>query len=162
MLIYAFNFEMMGNWKYLMLSGLITMLILPILFFILACRDAKPNFEFFSFGNAFKAAFYTGIVFTVANLAFTLLFMNVIDPDFQDNLKQVVMDNMEEQFEGMSMDAEQVDEIMANTEKSFEDQKGIWGQTKGSVFGLIWFAIIASIVAATNKDKKDKLTTGVT
>ena len=55
-------------------TGMLTMLIvnllaLPIVFMILGARNTKANFTPYTFGNAFNAAFFTGIVSAIIFLS---------------------------------------------------------------------------------------------
>jgi len=124
-------------------------------FLILGARDCKPNFKPYTFGNAFLAAFITGVSSALFVLVFNIIFATVIDPGFDDMIKDKVMDGVEERLENANMSDEEISKIMEKQEAQFEANKGIAGKAKQTGYGLVWYGILALIIGAVQKDKKN-------
>lgn len=134
MLQYALMADSFGNMTGWLIQGVVFFLALPIVFLILGARDCKPNFKPYTFGNAFLAAFITGVSSALFVLVFNIIFATVIDPGFDDMIKDKVMEKQEAQFEA---------------------NKGIAGKAKQTGYGLVWYGILALIIGAVQKDKKN-------
>lgn len=157
LLVWALAPEMFASWKWMITNFILILLALPIVFQILGARDSKQNFENYTYGNAFMGAFTVGAAATLVSLVFNLIFYTAIDPGFNERLKDQVIESVVEQFEASGMDQGKMDEQIEKIEQRFEDQSGVVGQLKGSVFILIWYAILALIIAIVYRDKKDNL-----
>lgn len=135
----------------------VNFLALPIVFMILGARDTKPNFTPYTFGNAFLAAFLTAVAATVITLVFNAIFITVIDPAWEGQLADEVLTQTELFMEKMGAPQESIDEAMEQArEKAADQPKGIIGQMKSMAGGLVWYAILALIIGAIQKDGKSK------
>ena len=154
--IYAFDrlfFAKPAGWIVMLVAFA---LALPIVFMILGARDTKPNFKPFTFGNAFMAAFTTALVATILTILFNILFFTVIDPAFQADIAEAAMESTEEFMENMGAPQEEIDKAMEQAEARSENQTGIWPQTLQQLKFLIWYAVLALISGAVQKDKKEE------
>lgn len=157
LLVWAMAPDMFASWKWMLTQFVVVFLALPIVFQILGARDSKQNFEEYPYGKAFMGAFTVGIIAVLMSVIFNVLFMTVIDPGFNDRVQEQATTMVIEQLENSGMDKAQIDEQLEKMEQRFENQKGIAGQLKNSFFLLIWYAILAAIIAIVYRDKKDKL-----
>ncbi|MBR9859317.1 DUF4199 domain-containing protein [bacterium] len=155
LLIYAID----PGFSATMMGGLVNMVLLilavPIVFMILGARDCKPNFPFYSYGKALIAAFTVALVSAVIVFVFNVLFTEVIDPQYEENLTEQVLDNTRDRLENASMSDEQIDELLETTEARMSQNMGVMGKLKMTLFGLIWYLILALIIAAVQKSKKE-------
>lgn len=154
---YAFLPDSFGNAKGWLIQAVVFFLALPIVFLILGARDCRPNFEPYTFGNAFVAAFTVGVVSAIAVLAFNILFHSVIDPDFQEMMQEKIMSGIEERLENANMSDEDIQKMMERQKEQFDANKGILGQVKQTGYGTAWYLILALIIGAVQKDKKEDL-----
>jgi hypothetical protein len=156
LLQYALMPDSFGNLTGWMVQLVVFFLALPIVFMILGARDSKANFGFYSYGNALMGALSVGLVSAIVVLLFNLVFMYAIDPDFDNVIKEQVMSAMEERFENANMSDEQIKTFMEQQEAQFEKNKGLLGKLMQTGFGLVWYLILALIIAAIYRDKQPK------
>ncbi len=132
-------------------------LAIPIVFLILGVRDTKKNFSVFTFGTALSAGMVTGIISTVVVLLFNIVFMTIIDPEWEQQLSEEVMVSTQELMEKMGTPDEVVEEAMQKArEEAAAKPKGIIGQMKSSLGSLGWYLILSLIIAAVYRDKGSK------
>lgn len=154
LLQYALMPDSFGNMTGWIVQLVVFFLALPIVFMILGARDSKANFGFYNFGNAFMGAFSVGLVSAIVVFLFNLIFMYAIDPDFDNVIKEQVMDGIEERLENANLPDEQIEEIMSKQEAQFESNKGLMGKVKQTGYGMIWYVILALIIGLIYRDKK--------
>ena len=122
---------------------------------ILGARDTKATFTPYTFGQAFSAAFLTAVVSALLVLVFNVVFLTFIDPTWEKELYEEVVRNTETFMEDMGAPQESIDKAI---EKMKEDNKnrtmGVAGAAKQTGIGLVWYAILALIIGAVQKDKK--------
>jgi hypothetical protein len=111
---------------------------------------------FMSFGTAFNFSFVTMLVSGIVGLIGQILLFHVIDPSLPKVLADVAFDNSMKMMEGLGQNPDSLppgtlDEIRNSTLSSFT----MGGQIKSFGFALIFYAIIALILAAILK-KRDK------
>ncbi len=154
-IVYAIDpmfFAKMQGW--ILMFG-VNLLALPIVFMILGARDCKPNFSPYKFGNAFNAAFFTGIVSAVVVLLFNILFITVIDPGWEAELKQASLETSAEMMEKFGASEEDIEKNMEIAEEKIANApSGVMNQIMSTGQGLVWYAILALIIGAVQKDKK--------
>jgi hypothetical protein len=154
---YAFMSDSFGSMTGWLIQAVVFFLALPIVFLILGARDCRPNFNPYTFGNAFVASFMVGLVSAIVVLAFNILFNTVIDPDFQEMIQEKVMTGIEERLENANMSDEDIQKMMERQEEQFAANSGIIGQVKQTGYGLVWYLILALIIGAVQKGKKEDL-----
>ncbi|MBN7811407.1 DUF4199 domain-containing protein [Algoriphagus sp. H41] len=111
---------------------------------------------FMSFGTAFNFSFVALVVSGIISLIGQILLYQVIDPSLPQVLTDLTVEKSLEMMESFgqnpdSLPPSALDEIRNNTAASFS----VGGQLKNFAFGLIFYAIIALILAAILK-KRDK------
>lgn len=136
----------------------VNLLALPIYFLIIGAKACKPNFEYYTFGKAFSAAFFTGLVAAVLTLVFNVVFINIIDPTWEGEMADEVLNSTEAFMEKMGAPQEAIDKAMDDARsESATKAKGFIGQLQSTGSGLVWYAIIALIVGLVQRDKEPKL-----
>lgn len=141
-------------------SGMLTMLVvnllaLPIVFMILGARNTKANFIPYKFGNAFNAAFFTGIVSALIVLVFNIILITLIDPSWERSLFEEYMNSTQTFLSDSGLSQEDIDESIAKANEAYANQpKGVMGAIINTGKGLVWYLIIALIIGAVQKDKK--------
>ncbi len=157
LIIYAIDPMFFGSTKGWIVSFAVTLLAVPIVFMILGARDTKANFSPYKFGNAFNAAFITAVVSAVIVFLFNIIFLTVIDPTWEQELYEEVARNTETLMEDMGTPQEAIDQTI---EKMKEDNAnrttGVLGAAKQTGIGLFWYAILALVIGAVQKSKKDE------
>ena len=135
----------------------VNFLALPIVFMILGARNTKPNFTPFRFQEAFISAFLTSVLATVVMLVFNFIFITVIDTTWEKELGEEIIRSTETFMEDMGAPQEAIDEAMIKAKVDVEKRAmGVMGQLKSALGGLGWYLILALIIGAIQKDKKEE------
>lgn len=157
LIIYAIDPMFFGTGKGMFLNLAINMLALPIFFMIMGARNTSVNFNFYQFKNAFLAALTTAAVATLISISFNVVFLTVIDPNWEAEMMEQSIETTIQWMEDMGMPEEQVDEAMEKAREDIEKRpKGVVGLMRTSAGLLVWFAILALIIGAVQKDKEPK------
>ena len=119
-----------------------------------AKKITKPNFEYFNFGKAFSAAFLVGVVAMIIALIYSLLFNSVIDPDFGEWMYDEKMQEEIAKLEDRGIDDATIEQSMAIADKFKKYTTGTIGAILMSGLSLFWYAILALIVGAIQKENK--------
>lgn len=159
LLVWSFAPEMFASFSWGITQMVLIMIALPIVFMIIGTRDTKEKFERFNYGQAFYAAFLVGLLAVFLNVGFNLVFHSAIDPGFNERLQEKVSEQVLERLENANMDDAAIEKQMAKMEQRFEGQKGVLGQLKGGLYLLLWYTVLALIIAAVYKDKKSEIRT---
>ncbi len=131
-----------------------------VIFFVLIIYFGKQYRSelggFMSFGTAFNFSFVTMIVSGIVGLIGQILLFQVIDPSLPQVLSDLAFENSMKMMESFGQNPDSLppatlDEIRESTANSFS----LGGQLKNFGYGLIFYAIIALILAAILK-KRDK------
>ncbi|MCH1473876.1 MAG: DUF4199 domain-containing protein [Bacteroidia bacterium] len=153
--IYAFDplyFAKPTGW---ITALVVNLLALPIVFMILGAKNTKVNFTPYTFGNAFNAAFFTGVVSSLIVLGFNAIFMTLIDSTWEQSIFEETMNTTESLMTDMGASQDDIDEAMEKANEAYADQpKGLVGAMMNTGKGLVWYAILALIIGAVQKDKK--------
>lgn len=141
-----------------MILVVVNFLAIPIVFTVVGIRDTKKNFTFYKFGNALAAGMVTGIVSAVIVLLFNVVFMTVIDPQWEQQLAEEVLNSTEEFMEKMGAPDEAIEEAMAKArEEGASKPQGVLGQVKSTLGGIGWYLILSLIIAAIYRDKEPRV-----
>ncbi len=157
LVIYAIDPMFFAKPKGWMVMLAANFLAIPIVFMILGCRDTKVSFTPYNFGNAFNAAFFTGIIAAVMSLMFQLIFVSVIDTAWEGELMEEVRNSTEQFMIDMGAPQETIDAEIAKAEaKGAYNPKGFLGALKSTGGLLFWYALLALIIGSIQKDKKQE------
>jgi hypothetical protein len=155
--VYAIDPMFFAKPKGWILSLGVNLIALPIVFMILGARDCKANFSPYKFGNAFNAAFFTGVTSSLVMLLFMIVFVTVIDPAWEAELSEAVVESTMEMMEKFGASEDDIEKAMEQAkEKIAKQPTGIVKQFMGTGQGLVWYAILALIIGAVQKDKKQE------
>lgn len=133
----------------------VNFLALPIVFMILGARNSKDNFSPYTFGNAFNAAFFTGIVSAIIVLVFNIFFLSFIDVTWEQEIFEESIRSTETFLSDMGTPQEEIDKAIDQANVAYANQpKGILGAITNTGKGLLWYAILALIIGGVQKDKK--------
>lgn len=152
--VYSFSFETLFKLEYLSLNILVTYVILPILFFIIACTKVRKDRNDFYFTEAFKKIFFGGFLVVLILFVFNVLFQTIIVSDFSERRAFAEKEMYTEIYEKSGLDEET---IASNLAVYLEKKQSVLkNESTKAMAGLAWFAFISLIIAAPNSDKKQK------
>jgi hypothetical protein len=141
-----------------MIMFAVNLIALPVTFMILGTKACKRNFEIFSFGKAFNAAFFTGLTAAVLTLVFNLVFINLIDTTWEAEMAEEVLNSTEAFMEKMGAPQEAIDKAMDDARaKGATKPKGFIGQLQSTGGGLFWYALVALAIGGVQRTKKSEL-----
>ncbi|PCJ65608.1 MAG: hypothetical protein COA58_09385 [Bacteroidetes bacterium] len=153
--LYAIDPMFYAKWQGWVVALVVNMLALPIVFMILGAKGCKPNFTPFTFGNAFNAAFFTGIVSIAIVLVFNIIFVTIIDTSWEQEFGEEILNSTEGFMEWMGAPQEAIDEAMEKARADASKQsKGILEQLKQTGKWLFWYIILALVIGAIQKERK--------
>lgn len=133
-----------------MAINLIISVILYVGLMVIAIRHFRDteNGGFISFGKAFLIGLGVAVVAGLLNSIFTYFYATVIEPDYFET----ILRESEEMYERFGMSEEQIEEAMAQAEKSMTPG-WIFVQSLGA--SLVMGSIVAAIVGAVMKRNPD-------
>ncbi|EMS30953.1 hypothetical protein C943_02741 [Mariniradius saccharolyticus AK6] len=150
-LIYFISPESLASFS----TGMVILAIFLGALIFLGIQYRKSIGGFMDFGTGFKFAFIALIIAGLIGIVGNFLLYNVVDPELPGVLVEAQLETtmaMMERFGAAdAMTPEQIDEIRNGAASNFT----LVGQLKGFGFALIFYGIVALIVAAIIK-KRDK------
>ncbi|MDB9881846.1 DUF4199 domain-containing protein [Bacteroidia bacterium] len=156
LIVYAVDPEIFLSKAYGTISTVILVLAAPIVLMVLGARDCKHFFSSYSFRKAFSAAFIVGLVAALISLLYTLLFVTVIDPEMTDWLYDEKMAQEMEKLTDAGYSDEMIERSMEMASGFKKYTTGVLGSTIMHGFFLLWYALLALIIGAIQKDKKQE------
>ncbi len=115
----------------------------------------KEQGGFMNYGTAFQFSFFSLLIMLVVTTLSNMLLFLVVDPGLGERMVAVGLENTLEMMDSFGMgdniSSEQLDEL----EKGMLEGYTAWGMLKGAGVMVIFYAILALILAAIIK-KKDK------
>ncbi|MEW6470073.1 MAG: DUF4199 domain-containing protein [Bacteroidota bacterium] len=145
-LLYVLGVEYTAKWW----VGILIFVIMITLDVLLALRmKKKSGMQVITYWQAFFAVVIMMAVGTVLSSGFQTLMTRVIDPDYQENMKNAVIKNTVEFMENMGVPQEEIDKTIDDMIKGFDEQRDLTPAAvlKGIFFSLIWFAVFGFIMA---------------
>lgn len=150
-LIYFISPESLASFS----TGMVILAIFLGALIYLGIQYRKSIGGFMDFGTGFKFAFIALIIAGLIGIVGNFLLYNVVDPELPGVLVEAQLETtmaMMERFGAAdAMTSEQIEEIRKGAASNFT----LVGQLKGFGFALIFYGIVALIVAAIIK-KRDK------
>tara|TARA_R110001592_G_scaffold363109_2_gene680371 strand:- start:40796 stop:41380 length:585 start_codon:yes stop_codon:yes gene_type:complete len=130
------------------------LLLLGVLIYLsMNIRKASPN-GFITYKNLFGALFITVAVYSVAALLFDVVLFKFIDPDFMIAVKEKSIENMMDAPWAKNLSDTQMDNIISETEKGFDQAFKAKGLAIAFAMKIIPWTIISLILAAIFKRKQ--------
>lgn len=149
-LVYAINFELFGRFFLFML---VNVAVLATFLVMGGMADRKERGGYLKYFDAVKSLFFIGVIGYMINLLFSILFANVIDPDFNKNLYEVIKESTMNWMADMGAPEDKIDETMERMDKQMlEANKPITyiKQFFGSVGMTVVFALICALFVKRN------------
>ncbi len=147
LLIYILDITLMADWKYLVLS-----LVVSIGILIYAGIDfRKQNGGFLPFKRAFVYSFITLVIAGLISTIFSILLFTVIDPGAAEVITDASIDKAEAMLEGFGMDDDVIEEAMDQAREDTKDKFTAGGMMLQFVYALIGYAIFSLIIGAIIK-----------
>jgi hypothetical protein len=145
LIAYVSGPEMMTNWW----AGIL-MIFVSIGLTVFAVSKARSEMGgFISFRDAFSTYFLTMFIATALSTLFAILLMNVVDPGYAEEVRQLTMDKTLEMMEKFGTPEEAIEKAMQDMEDN--NQFSAYGQFKGFLMTLMLGAVIGLIVGAIMK-----------
>ena len=152
--IYAINPDWFLSKGYGIISMVLYGTALPIVLMVLAARDCKPNFDSFKFGKAFQSAVLVGVLSVALSITYSLIFNNLIDTQFEEWMYNTKMEQQMDVLENRGYDEATIEKIADQSNAMKKYTTGVFGVLIMHGIFLFWYAILALIVGAVQKEKK--------
>ncbi|MCB9252873.1 MAG: DUF4199 domain-containing protein [Flavobacteriales bacterium] len=149
-LIYAFNFAFFGRFFMLILVNI----VIVVAFMIMGgMAHRKYSGGYLRYMDAVKALFYVGLIGYIINMVFSMIFVNYIDTEFNQNLQTLVKESTMEWMQSMNVPDEKIDEAMENIDNRMKDLNTPMAYVKqffSSIAMSILFAFICAFFVRKN------------
>jgi len=145
-LLYLIGVEFITKWW----VGILILLVMLVIDVFLALRiKKKSGMKVISYWQAFFAVVIMMAVGAYVSSGFQYLMTKVIDPEYNENLKNATIKNTIEFMENVGAPQDQIDETIDGMLVSFESQQNfsVTQFLLGIVYSFIWFAVFAFIMA---------------
>jgi hypothetical protein len=126
--------------------------LIPLIFMYYAIRDFRlgPGHGFISFRKAFGEAFKVGIIGGIIGTFYMVLYMNVIDPGYQDYLMQ----QQEIRLADMGLSQEEIDrQIERGAKWQTPGMFIMWGILGSVIISAVFGLIMAAIFKKPNPEE---------
>jgi hypothetical protein len=148
--IYAVDLNLFVSWW----IGVVSILIYLVLGIVLLSKTKKEMNGLFVFKDAFTTYFISAVIGIVIGTAFNILLFNVIDPSAQDTLKEITIKNAVAMMQKFNSPAAAINEMIAKMKEN--NPYSVVELLKGSIFSMVFSAIIGLIMAAFFKSKSQE------
>lgn len=143
LVIYLIDPALLANWW----VGLASIPIVIIILVVGGLAIRKQEGGYITFGKAFINMLVIGIVMAVISSLYQMILFHVIDPELPQFLMEKSMENMAEMMSNFGMPEAQLEEAMSEAAASMEDQFSIGNQILGIIWGSVFYAVLALILA---------------
>jgi hypothetical protein len=148
--IYAVDLNLFVSWW----VGIVSILIYLTIGIVLLSKTKKEMNGIFVFKDAFTTYFICAIIGIAIGTTFNILLFNVIDPSAQDTLKEITIKNAVAMMQKFNSPAAAINEMIAKMKEN--NPYSVIELVKGSVFSIVFSAIIGLIMAAFFKSKSQE------
>lgn len=148
--IYAVDLNLFVSWW----VGIVSILIYLAIGIVLLSKTKKEMNGIFVFKDAFTTYFICAIIGIAIGTTFNILLFNVIDPSAQDTLKEITIKNAVAMMQKFNSPAAAINEMIAKMKEN--NPYSVIELVKGSVFSIVFSAIIGLIMAAFFKSKSQE------
>ena len=145
--IYIIDLKLFTAWW----LGLTSIAIYLIIGIVLMVQTRKALVNNYSFKDAFTTYFVYALVGIAISVVFNIVLFNFIDPSAKETVKELSIEAAVEWMKKFNTPTSAIKEAVEKMEA--QDQFGIIEQLKGSIFSIIFSAIIGVIFAAIFKSK---------
>jgi hypothetical protein len=133
----------------------VILLLTAVFMFLAAKTDRDLNGGVITFGGAFKSAFLTSVILAIGSLVSSIILFQFIDPDLGMKITDAALEKAVGMMERFGAPADAIDQAVADMDGQ-EENYTLVGQLKQTAKGLIFYAIMAAIVAAIVKRSEAK------
>ena len=148
--IYAVDLNLFVSWW----IGVVSILIYLVLGIVLLSKTKKEMNGLFVFKDAFTTYFISAVIGIAIGTGFNILLFNVIDPSAQDTLKEITIKNAVAMMQKFNSPAAAINEMIAKMKEN--NPYSVVELLKGSIFSMVFSAIIGLIMAAFFKSKSQE------
>ncbi|MEY4433309.1 MAG: hypothetical protein RLZZ44_1443 [Bacteroidota bacterium] len=148
--IYAVDLNLFVSWW----VGIVSILIYLTIGIVLLSKTKKEMNGIFVFKDAFTTYFICAIIGIAIGTTFNILLFNVIDPSAQDTLKEITIKNAVAMMQKFNSPAAAINEMIAKMKEN--NPYSVIELVKGSIFSIVFSAIIGLIMAAFFKSKSQE------
>jgi hypothetical protein len=131
--------------------GLISFAMFIIVGIILLSKTKKELNGVFSFKQAFTTYFISAVVAILISVAFNIVLFNLIDPSAKEIIKENSIKSIAETMQKYNAPASTVNDAISKLQDT--DQFAPLEQLKGSIFSILFSALLGLILAAFFKSK---------
>lgn len=152
-LVYLAGVETTAKWW----MGILIFVAMIVLYVLFALQiKKKAGMKVISYWQAFFAVMILMAVSSVMYNGFNLLLTRVIDKDYNENMKNAVIQNTAQFMQDMGTPQEQIDQTIDEMIKGFDEQKNVTpkGIIVGLIYSIIWFAVFSFIMAIFVRKKQ--------
>lgn len=133
----------MANWW----LGLATFPIMIIIVIMSGLRMRKDNGGYLKVGEGFLGMFLTGVIISVIGTLWSIILMNVIDPELTQLLVEETIAKTYEFMSGFGMPEEDMRNALKEAKEGIEEGFTVVGQLTSIFSSAIWWAFVAIVVA---------------
>ncbi|MBE0393106.1 hypothetical protein HNQ02_002240 [Flavobacterium sp. 7E] len=131
--------------------GFATMAIYIILGIILLNKTKKDLKGIFPFKDAFTTYFISAVIGILLSVLFSIILFNYIDPAAKDTIRELSAKYLAKTLSSFGTPASSINEAITKLKET--DQFSPLEQLKGSIFSILFSAILGLILAAIFKSK---------
>ena len=131
--------------------GFATFAIYLTIGIVLLSKTKKEFNELFSFKDAFTTYFISAVIGILISVFFNIILFNYVDPAAKDTIRDLSAKYMIEMLSKFNTPASAINEAITKLKET--DQFSPFEQLKGSIFSILFSAILGLILAAFFKSK---------
>lgn len=136
-IMYALGKHYEQDWK----MGVIGFVIMAAVIFMGIKKFKEFNGNILSLGQALKTGMGIALIAGLIGVVYTLIFMNIIEPDFMDKMMEIQRQNMIENYPNLT--DEQID-MQMEMGKKFANP---WVSSAFQLIGSLFFGFIIALVS---------------
>lgn len=130
--------------------------VIMIVFFVMAATNTRKALGgFMTFREAFTVTFLAAAIASLMSTVFNIVLFTLIDPEYAAMLQEKIIEKTVTMMQEWKAPQESIDETIAQMEGT--NQFDLMTQVAGFFKGLIFWAILALIIAAATKRKQPEM-----
>lgn len=125
-----------------------------VVYFLLNFRKIE-NGGYLTFKEGFFLSFGIFAISTLLYTLFTLVFMNIIDPDYADQYQKKILNIVIESYEKANFTESEIDDAMEQIDDIA--QFSLENMSQGYLVNLLFYALLSSVIALCTKKRKPEI-----
>jgi hypothetical protein len=146
-LIYAIDLKLFTAWW----VGILSFSFYIIIGIVLLSKTKKELKGIFSFKDAFTTYFISAVVGVLISVTFNIILFNFIDPSAKESIKELTIKYAVEMMQKFGTPSSAINEAVKKLQEN--DQFSIIELLKGSVFTIVFYALIGLLLGLIFKSK---------